>query len=107
MSSSRKTSCIVTTKTNILNIVCYGQRIRTLRKVEQKYLECFEILCWKRLEKISWNDHVKNEVALQRVNEERNTLHTTERRKSNWIGQILRRKFLLKYSSAGKIEGSI
>ena len=32
----------------------------TLRKVVHKYLEIFEIWCWKRGEKISWTDRVKN-----------------------------------------------
>jgi hypothetical protein len=30
----------------------------TLWKVDQKYLESFEILCWKRME-ISWTDREK------------------------------------------------
>jgi hypothetical protein len=35
--------------------------------------------------------------------EERNILHTTERRKTNWIGHILHRNCLLKHISEGKI----
>jgi hypothetical protein len=35
---------------------------RTLREVDQKYLEIFELWFWKRMEKISWTDRVKNEV---------------------------------------------
>jgi hypothetical protein len=29
--------------------------------VEQKYLLGFEMCCWRRMEKISWTDHVRNE----------------------------------------------
>jgi hypothetical protein len=36
------------------------------------------------MEKISWTDRVRNEV-LQRVKEERNTLHIINRRNANWI----------------------
>ena len=32
-----------------------------------------------------------------RVNEERNIVHATKRKKANWIGHILRRICLLKY----------
>ena len=39
--------------------------------------------------------------------EERNILYTTKRRKTNWIGHILRRNFLLKHVTEGRIEGSI
>jgi hypothetical protein len=58
----------------------------TLRKVDQKYLESFEIWCWRRMEKIRWTDRVRNEEGLQRVVEERNILHAVKRRKGNWIG---------------------
>ena len=30
-------------------------------------LESFEIWCWRRMEKISWTDHVRNEGVLLRV----------------------------------------
>jgi hypothetical protein len=70
----------------------YGAETWTLRKVDQKYLENFEMRCWRRMEKISWSDRVRNEEVLQKVKEERNILHTTNRRKVNWIGLILRRE---------------
>jgi len=38
---------------------------------------------WKRTEKISWTDHVRNEEVLQRVKGERNILSTIKRRKDN------------------------
>jgi hypothetical protein len=38
---------------------------------------------------------VRNEEALNRVEEERNTLHTMKRRKANFIGHILCRNCLL------------
>ena len=77
----------------------------TLREVDQKYLEYFEMWCWRRMEKISWTDHVRNEEALHRVNEQRNILHEIRKRKANWIGHILRRNCLLKQVTEGKIKG--
>jgi hypothetical protein len=56
---------------------------------------------------ISWTDRVRNEEVLHRVKEERNIVHTINRRKTNWIGHILRRKCLLKYVIEGKIEERI
>ena len=35
-------------------------------------VESFEMWCWRRMEKISWTDHVRNEEVLLRVNEQRN-----------------------------------
>jgi len=36
-----------------------------LRAVDQKHLEGSEMWCWRRTEKISWTDHVKNEDYLE------------------------------------------
>jgi hypothetical protein len=79
----------------------------TLCKVNQKYLERFEMWCWRRMEKISWTDRVRNEEVLHTVKEERNILPEIKRRKANWIGHILRRNCLLKHVIEGKLEGRI
>jgi hypothetical protein len=80
----------------------HGVETWTLRKLDQKYLESFEMWCWRRME-ISWADRVYNEAVLHRVKEERNFLHTIRRRKANWIGHILRRNCLLSDIIDGKI----
>jgi hypothetical protein len=72
----------------------YGAEIWMLWTVDQKHLESFEMWCWRRMEKISWTDHVRNEVLL-RVKEQRNILHEITKRKANWIGHILRRNCVL------------
>jgi len=59
------------------------------------------------MEKVSWTDHVRNEEVLLRVNEQRNILHEIIKWKANWIGHILRRNFLLKQVTEGKIKGQI
>ena len=63
--------------------------------------------CWRRMEKISWTDHVRNEEVLLRVNEQRNILHEIRKRKANSIGHILRRNCLLKQVIEGKIKGEM
>jgi len=42
----------------------YGAETWTLRAADQKYLESFEMWCWRRMEKISWTDHVRKEEVL-------------------------------------------
>jgi hypothetical protein len=61
--------------------------------------------CWRRMEKISWTGHVRNEDVLLRVKEQRNILHEIRIRKANWIGHILRRNCLLQRVIEGKIQG--
>jgi hypothetical protein len=79
----------------------------TLRAVDQKHLESFEMLCWRRMEKISWTDHVRNDEVLLRVKEQRNILHEIRKRKANWVGHILRRNCLLQRVIEGKIQGEV
>ena len=67
----------------------------TLRAADQKYLESFDMWCWRRMEKISWTDHVRNEEVLLRFNEQINILHEIRNRKANRIGKILHRNCLL------------
>ena len=44
---------------------------------------------------------------LLRVNEQRNILHEIRKRRTNWIGHILRRNWLLKQVIEGKIKGEM
>jgi hypothetical protein len=76
-------------KCYIRSISLYGDEIWTLRTVDQKHLESFEMWCWRRMEKISWTDHVKNKEVLLRVKEQRDILHEIRKWKANWIGHIL------------------
>ena len=69
---------------------------RSVRKLERKYLESFEMQCWRRMEKIKRSEKVTNVEVLERKREKRillnnNILH----RKANWVGPILRRNCIL------------
>jgi hypothetical protein len=94
-------------KCYVWSIALYGAEIWTLRAMDQKHLKSFEMWCWRRMEKISWTDHVRNEEVLLRVKEQRNILHKVRKRKATWIGHILRRNCLLQRVIEGKIQGEI
>jgi hypothetical protein len=94
-------------KCYIWSIALYGAETWTLRAVDQKHLESSKMWCWRRMEKTSWTDHVKNEELLLRVKEKRNILYEIRKRKANWIGHILFRNCLLQRVIKGKIQGGI
>ena len=94
-------------KCYIWSIALYDAERWTLRAVDQKNLKSFQMWYWRRMEKITWNDHVRNEEVLLTVKERRNILHEISKRKANWIGHILRRKCLLQRVIEGKIKGQI
>jgi hypothetical protein len=68
-----------------LSIALYDTETGTFRKLDQKYLESFEMWCGKRLEKIIWTDRVKNGNVFHRI-EARNILDTIRKSKANLIG---------------------
>jgi hypothetical protein len=83
----------------------YGVKTSTPRKVDRKYLERFEMWCWRGVEKIIWTNDVRNEEVLRTVKEERKILHTIQRSKANWIGYILSRNCFLEHFIEGKWKG--
>jgi hypothetical protein len=91
-------------KCYIWSIALYGAETWTLWTVYQKHLECFEMWCWRRIEKISSTDNVRNEVLL-RVKEQRIILHELRNWKANWVFHILHRNCLLQRVTEGKIRG--
>jgi hypothetical protein len=67
-------------KCHIWRTALYGPENWTIRAVDLKYLERLEMWCWRRMEKISWTDRVRNEEVLHKVKEKRNIVHTVKRR---------------------------
>jgi hypothetical protein len=65
----------------------YGTETWTLQKVDQKRLESFDVWSWRRMEKISWTNCVKNEEVLHRI-KDKNILYAIKQRKMNWIDSI-------------------
>jgi hypothetical protein len=61
--------------------------------------------CWRRMERISWTDHVRNKEVLLRVKEQWNILREKIKRKANWNGHILHRKCLLQQVIEEKLKG--
>jgi hypothetical protein len=94
-------------KCYIWSTALYGAETWLLRAVDQKHLESFEMWCWRRMEKVSWTNHVRNEEVLLRATAQRNILHEISKWKANWIGHILDRNCLLQWVIEGKIKGGI
>jgi hypothetical protein len=92
-------------KCYLWNIALYGAETWTLRAVDHKHLESFKMWCWRKMEKISWTDHVRNKDVLLRVKGQKNSLHEIRKRKANCIGHIMRRNSLLQRVVEGKIKG--
>ena len=62
-------------KCHILIIAFYGAETFTLRKIDEKCMERFEMWCWRRMEKIDYTNRVKSEEVLHRIKEEKDIIH--------------------------------
>jgi hypothetical protein len=82
-------------------------KLGQLGKEIKRYVESFEMWCWRRMERISWTDRVRNEEVLHRVKEQRNIIHTIKRRKADWIGHFLHRNYPIKHVIEDEIQGGI
>jgi hypothetical protein len=67
---------------------CWGSNIS---ESKSEILWKFWSVVLRRVEKISWADHVRNEEVLQRIKEESNILQTAQRMKANCIDYSLHR----------------
>ena len=61
-----------------------------MRKEDITRLEAFEMNVWRRMEKISWTEHISNEV-LKLVEEERSLLTIIRTRQRNKLSAAARR----------------
>ena len=67
----------------VWSIALYGAETWTLRKLDRKYLESFEMKCWRRMKKRKWSEKVTNEQVLEHIGENRTLLNNILHRKAN------------------------
>lgn len=92
-------------KTLVWSVLLYGSESWTLKKTEIKRLESCEMWIWRRMERVSWRDRVRNEEVLRRAGEERTLIRTIWKRKMRWIGHIMRGDGMLRVTIEGRVEG--
>src|SRR6218665_188261 len=92
-------------KTLIWSITLYCAETWTMRQVDIARLEAFEMWIWRRMERISWTEHISNEEVLTLVGEERSLISTIRARQRNWMGHLLRGDSLQREIMEGRMEG--
>ena len=80
----------------VWSVLLYGSEAWTLKKDDIRRLDSFEMWVWRRMEKISWTERVRNEEVLRRVGEQRTLISTIWRRKARWTGHVIRSEGLLR-----------
>lgn len=94
-------------KCYVHSTLLYGAEAWTLKINTMNRLEAFELWIYRRMMKIPWTDYVSNLQVLHRMNKERELLDTIKRRKTAYLGHLMRHnKYeFLQLIMEGKIEG--
>ena len=79
-------------ETQVWSILRYGCETFTLTKSMKKKISSFELWCYRRTLKCSWQDYVRNEAMLERMHETRpSLLEKIIARKMAFLGHIARK----------------
>lgn len=95
-------------KCYIWSVLLYGVETWTLKASIINKIEAFEMWILRRMLRVSWVDHVRNEEVLQRAGlADRELFENIKKRKIGYLGHILRgeRYHFQRLILQGKIEG--
>ena len=90
----------------VFSIATYGSECWVLKTSDKKRFEAFELLCFRRLLRISWTDKKTNAWTLENINCKERLLTTINKRKMSFIGHILRSDLLEKDLLVGSVYGN-
>ena len=100
------------TKKRIINcyvysVFNYGCEAWTYSRKIMKKIRAFEMWCYRRMLRISWKEHQRNEDILKKVNVKERLTQQLVKRKIRYAGHIMRGSSgpLLKLALEGKING--
>ncbi|XP_073824763.1 FERM domain containing isoform X3 [Musca autumnalis] len=77
-------------KAYIWPVLLYSVEVWTLKAIDVKRLEAFEMWIYRRILKIPWIAHVSNDEVLRRLNKTRELFDHIKRRKISYLGHIMR-----------------
>ena len=84
----------------------YGCESWTVKKAEHKRIDAFELLCWRRLLKVSWTSRRSNQSILKEISPVHSWEELMLKLKLQYFGHLMRRTDSFeKNLMLGKIEG--
>ena len=84
----------------------YGCESWTIKKVERRRIDAFELWCWRRLLRVPWTARRSNQSILKKINPEHSLKGLMLKLKLQYFGHLMQRADSLeKTLTLGKIEG--
>ena len=93
-------------KAMVFLVVMYGCESWTVKKVEHRRINVFELWCWRRLLRVPWTTRTSNQSILKEISPEYSLEGLMLKLKLQYFGHLMRRTDSLeKTLMLGKIEG--
>ena len=90
----------------VFPVVMYGCESWTIKKVEQRRTDAFELWCWRRLLRVSWITRRSSQSIVKEINPEYSLEGLMLKLKLHYFGHLMRRAdWLEKTLMLGKIAG--
>ena len=93
-------------KAMVFPVVMYGCESRTIKKVEHRRIDAFELWCWRRLSRVPWTARRSNQSILKEISPEYSMEGLMLKLKLQYFGHLIQRTDSLeKTLMLGKFEG--
>ena len=93
-------------KAMVFPVVMYGYEIWTIKKVEHRRIDAFELWCWRRLSRVPWTARRSNQSFLKEMSPEYSLEGLMLKLELQYFGHLMRRvDSFEKTLMLGKIEG--
>ena len=93
-------------KAMVFPVVMYGCESWTVKKVERRRIDAFDLWCWRRLLRVPWTARRSNQSILKEISPEYSLEGLMLKLKLQYFGHLIRRTDSLeKTLMLGKIEG--
>ena len=93
-------------KAMVFPVFRYGCESWTIKKVEHRRVDAFELWCWRRLLRVPWTAKRSNQSILKEISPEYSLVGLMLKLKLQYFGHLMRRADSLeKTLKLGKIKG--
>ena len=90
----------------VFPVVMYGCESWTIKKAEHRWIDAFELWCWRRLLRVPWTARRSNQSILKEISSEHSLKGLMLKLKLQYFGLLMRRTDSYeKTLMLGKIEG--
>ena len=92
-------------KAMVFPVVMYGCESWTVKKVEHRRIDAFELWCWRRLLRVLWTEKRSNHSILKEISPEYSLEGLMLKLKLQYFCHLMRRSDLLEKTLMGKTDG--